>query len=80
MQFPILNPSQIPQFFPTLIWIILAAASIIFLSISAVLIYHWIHYNLNSKKMAFVVFAYGIVGIFLIITAATAAAYFQIIS
>ena len=82
MYFPTLNSWSVDSlsFLPSLLWIILGVVTLGFLSLSGVLFYHWIHYSLSAKKMTFVIFAYSIVSLFLLITATTAVAYFQIIN
>jgi len=61
------------------IWMVLVVAILVFATISAVLVYHWVKYSLSAHKMVFVMFAYFIVGGLLIAVAAGAAGYYQIV-
>ena len=63
---------------PFSVWITLAAAFVVFLIISLILIYHWIRFGVNPKKMTAITLIYLIGGVILILAMLASAAYYQI--
>lgn len=63
---------------PKFVWSTLAAALVIFILLSLVLIYHWLRFSLKAKKMTAVILVYLAGAGLLLLAMFIAAGYYQI--
>ena len=63
---------------PNILWILLGISAILFIIISLILIYHWIEFGANTRKIITMIFIYLSVGFALLATALVALSYYQI--